>query len=317
MSVTDSLDQIRSAVAQPALAELAAQVQPAMQGDAQAQQRVSAALLWTAFAAPGAVTAVYDAIAAGNAGEPITNTELTAASCDIPEAFWDIFAATLEGPEQGYDATSITVAVAGLGGSVGEEFAALAETAARQHPGGNNAAKQTIPELIDVPSLALLPEGSLGNELYRMLVDNNFDAEVLDREVIGLANLTPALRYLNTRILQMHDVWHLAAGYKTTSLHEIAISAFQLAQFGHNYSSMFLATVVTMSCCKTPVGFGLLVQNISEAWRHGRAAPPLMEIDWESEWHQRAEDIRQRHGLEAFKGSFPADLLEQLAAAAA
>ena len=75
---------------------------------------------------------------------------------------------------------------------------------------------------------------------------------------------------------------------------------------------MFLATVVTMSSCKTPAGFGLLMQNISEAWRHGRAAPPLMEIDWESEWHQKTEDIRMRHGIEPFKGSFPPDLQSNL-----
>ena len=317
MSVSETLAQIKDWVAEPDLLRLAAQVQPAMQGNAQAQQQVSGALLWAAFAAPAAVTAVYDAIAAGNQNQQPSTTTSDLEQCSIPEAFWDTFAETLEGPEEGYDATSITVAVAALGGRVAEEFGPLAEAAAQQHPGGNNAANQTIPELIDVPKLAQLPDGSLGNELYRMLVDNNFDAEVLDREVIGLANLSPALRYLNTRILQMHDVWHLAAGYQTTSLHEIAISAFQLAQFGHNYSSMFLATVVTMSCCKTPVGFGLLLQNISEAWRHGRTAPPLMEIDWESEWHQKTEDIRKRHGIEPFKGSFPPDLLEQLAASAA
>ena len=317
MSVTETLAQIKHWVVAPDLVNLAAQVQPAMQGNAQAQQQISGALLWTAFASPAAVTAIYDAIAAGNLGEQPTATRNDFEQSAVPETFWATFTETLEGPEEGYDATSITVAVAALGGCVAEEFAHLAEMAAQHHPGSNDAANQTIPELIDVPKLAQLPDGSLGNELYRMLVDNNFDAEVLDREVIGLANLSPALRYLNTRILQMHDVWHLAAGYQTTSLHEIAISAFQLAQFGHNYSSMFLATVVTMSSCKTPAGFGLLMQNISEAWRHGRAAPPLMEIDWESEWHQKTEDIRMRHGIEPFKGSFPPDLLEQLAASAA
>ena len=59
---------------------------------------------------------------------------------------------------------SITVAVAALGSRVADEFGPLAEAAAQQHPGGNNAANQTIPELIDVPKLAQLPDGSLGNE---------------------------------------------------------------------------------------------------------------------------------------------------------
>jgi ubiquinone biosynthesis protein Coq4 len=287
-----------------------------MQGDVVAQQQVCGALLWTAFAAPAAVTQVYDAIAAGAAGEALDSASSQAEECAIPDSFWETFAETLTGPEQGYNATTITVAVAALGGSVAEEFGELAESAAQRHPGGNDAATQTIPDLTDIDALGRLPEGSLGNDLYRMLVDNNFDAEVLDREVIGLENLTPALRYVNTRILQMHDVWHLVAGYQTTSLHEIAISAFQLAQFGHNYSSMFLATVATMSCCKTPAGFGLLVQNITEAWRHGRATPALMSIHWESEWHETPEQIRARHGITPFKGSFPPDLLEQLAAVA-
>ena len=315
--ILESLADIRTWVRKPSLADLAQQLQSAMQGDAAAQQQVSGAMLWTAFAAPAAVSEVYDALAAGAAGETFALESWLPAECVIPESFWDTFAETLTGPEQGYDATSITVAVAALGGSVAAQFAELAESAARQHSGSNDAANQAIPELIDVAALGQLPEGSLGHDLYRMLVDNNFDAEVLDREVIGLAHLSPALRYVNTRILQMHDVWHLAAGYQTTSLHEIAISAFQLAQFGHNYSSMFLATVATMSCCKTPAGFGLLMQNITEAWRHGRTTPPLMEINWESEWHESSEEIRKRHDIQPFKGSFPPDLLEQLAASAA
>ncbi len=312
----ESLEGIRAWVFKPSLTDLAARMPPAMQGDIVAQQQVCGALLWTAFAAPAAVTDVYDAIAAGAAGEALESASWQAEECAIPDTFWETFSETLTGPEQGYDATTITVAVAALGGSVAEEFGGLAESAAQRHPGGNDAASQTIPDLTDIDALGRLPEGSLGNELYRMLVDNNFDAEVLDREVIGLANLTPALRYVNTRILQMHDVWHLVAGYQTTSLHEIAISAFQLAQFGHNYSSMFLATVATMSCCKTPAGFGLLMQNITEAWRHGRVTPALMPIHWESEWHETPEQIRARHGITPFKGSFPPDLLEQLAAVA-
>ena len=65
MSVTETLAQIKHWVVAPDLVNLAAQVQPAMQGNAQAQQQISGALLWTAFASPAAVTAVYDAIAAG------------------------------------------------------------------------------------------------------------------------------------------------------------------------------------------------------------------------------------------------------------
>ena len=195
-----SLEGIRAWVCKPSLTDLAARMPLAMQGDVVAQQQVCGALLWTAFAAPAAVTQVYDAIAAGAAGEALDSGSSQAEECVIPDSFWQTFAETLTGPEQGYDATTITVAVAALGGSVAQEFGELAESAAERHPGGNDAASQTIPDLTDIDALGRLPEGSLGHDLYRMLVDNNFDAEVLDREVIGLANLPPALRYVNTRI---------------------------------------------------------------------------------------------------------------------
>lgn len=82
--------------------------------------------------------------------------------------------------------------------------------------------------MISLSELATQPATSLPRELIAMWVDNAFDPKVLDRETIGLAQLSPALCYLKTRILQMHDIWHLVAGYRTTSLHEMAISAFAL-----------------------------------------------------------------------------------------
>ena len=121
------------------------------------QQQVCGALLWTAFAAPGAVTEVYDAIAAGAAGEALDSTSWQAEECAIPVSFWETFADTLTGPEQAAR-TTITVAVAALGGCVAEEFGELAESAAQQHPGSNDAASQAIPELTDIDALGGLPE---------------------------------------------------------------------------------------------------------------------------------------------------------------
>ena len=195
-------------------------------------------------------------------------------------SFGGFFEDTVTGPDGGYDATSITVAVASLGAVLNAGFAGLSEVAAMEHPGAASAHTKPVPPMISLAELRKFPDGSLARELLSMWVDNGFDPEVLDRQAIGLENLSPALGYLNTRILQMHDVWHLMAGYQTTSLHEMAISAFQLAQFGHNYSAMFLTTVCTMSHLRQPQGFGLLLQNLSEAWHHGIQCPPFMAVDW-------------------------------------
>ncbi|MFT4797537.1 MAG: ubiquinone biosynthesis protein Coq4 [Candidatus Azotimanducaceae bacterium] len=286
-------------------------------GGRNAQLEIAGSLLWCAFAAPQAISPIYDVLSQTYLDLPIAAASLEVPEAAIPNAFWQVFEETLTGPEGGYDASTITATVAALGSAVAPEFHALVEEAARQHSGADNAATKPVPPLMSFSDIESCPSGSLGNALYRMLVDNGYDPEVLDRDAIGLSNLKPAVRYLNTRILQMHDVWHLVAGYETTSLHEIAISSFQLAQFGHNYSAMFLATVATMSRSNGPDAFNLMMRIIAESWVHGREVPPLMAIEFETEWQASIEDIRQRHHIEPFKGSFPADLFEQLKAAGA
>ena len=313
--MASDFQNIRELTFKPDLAQLAAATALAARGDRAAQARICGAMLWASCAAPGAIPEVFSTICNAQLGLPAFEVNRDAAAVAIPEAFWRIFEDTLTGPDGGYDATSITVAVASLGAALDGGYAALSEQAAMDHPGADRAEGKPIPPMISLAELGELPLGSLARELLSMWVDNGFNPEVLDRDAIGLGSLSPALGYLNTRILQMHDVWHLMAGYQTTSLHEMAISAFQLAQFGHNYSAMFLTTVCTMSHLRQPQGFGLLLQNLSEAWHHGAQCPPLMAVEWEREWGRDIESLRRKLGIEPFAGSFPPDLLEQLAAA--
>ena len=310
-----NLQELRGYSVRPDLHALAESVRPAAQGDAAAQAAVCGAMLWASFAAPGAIPQVFDLISRSQLGLHLDPAAILVDSAPLPEEFWQQFEETLIGPEEGYDATSITVAVASLGAVLHEGYAALSESAALAHPGADDAVDKSVPPMISLAALADFPDGSLARQLLSMWVDNGFDPEVLDRDAIGLAGLSPALRFLNTRILQMHDTWHLVAGYKTTSLHEMAISAFQLAQFGHNYSAMFLTAVCTMSHLKQPMGFPLLLQNLSEAWVHGCDAPDFMAIEWEQDWHLSIDDVRAKYGIAPFAGAFPADLLEQLSQA--
>ena len=280
--------------------------------------RVAAAMAWAGFSCPGAITPVYDTLAAawmGSAERPSIPDDL--AEGPLEPSFWNAFWSVIDDAEQGYDAASITARVAALGGAVHPSFEPIAESCARRHPGAGAALTRPVPGRTDLERLAACGENSLGKTLYLMIVDQGYDLEVLDREAIRLNALPPSLRYLNTRILQMHDVWHLVAGYQTTASHEIAISAFQLAQFGHNYSAMFLASVTTITHVMQPAGFPILMQLIAEAWRHGRRAPALMDIEWEREWNDSIATIRARHSIPVYQSALPADLLESLQAGAA
>ena len=277
--------------------------------------QVAATMAWTGFSCPGAIGAVYDNIAAAWLG----SGETSPIPQDAPEAplepgFWNAFWSVVDDARKGYDAASITARVVALGGAVHPDFEAIAEACARRHPGAGAALTRPVPGRTDLEALRGCDENSLGRTLYGMVIDQGYDLEVLDREAIRLSALPPSLRYLNTRILQMHDVWHLVAGYETTASHEIAISAFQLAQFGHNYSAMFLASVTTITHVMQPAGFPVLMQLIAEAWQHGRRSPALMDIEWEEEWNESIETLRARHGIPVYRSALPANLLESLEA---
>ena len=283
----------------------------AKEGDADARRRVAGAMVWAAFSCPEAIEPTYDVIAAawlGSGKFPYIPAGLPQAPLEA--GFWEAFFAAVDDAEKGYDAASITARVAALGGAVHPSFRRISEDCARRHPGAGAALTNPVPGRTDLDELGACRDSSLGQTLYRMIVDQGYDLEVLDREAIALSALPRSLRYLNTRILQMHDVWHLVAGYQTTASHEIAISAFQLAQFGHNYSAMFLATITTISCTLQPAGFGILMQLVAEGWRHGRQTPPMMDIHWEAQWNRPIEEIREAHGIPVYQSVLPANLFE-------
>ena len=183
------------------------------------------------------------------------------------------------------------------------------------YPGVSQAAAKGYPERFALEGLAMAPKGSLGAEFHDLIVDNGFDLEVLDRDALGLADLPPPLDYLNARILQCHDLWHIVGGYRTTGLHEVAISGFQAAQFGHGYSAMFLAMVLSKVAFAESPGANMLLDVILSAWTHGRESPSLMGLDWPQIWDRTVADIRAEVGITPFTSPYPADLFEMMRAA--
>lgn len=295
-------------------ATIAQAVAAAKHGSAEGRLQLTAAMAWVAFACPDACPAVCDNIASAWLGTgPTPEVPLNLPEAPLQDSFWDAFWSVVDGHDEGYDAISITVAVAALGAAVHEDFGQLAESHARSHPGAAAALRSEIPGYTDMDELARCPTGTLGHALHRLIIDNGYDPEVLQRDDIGLGELPHVLHYLNARILQMHEVWHLVAGYETTGTGEISISAFQLAQFGHNYSSMFLVAVMAIADFKEPRTFNVLMQIINEGWRHGRETPAMMDIEWEREWRTPLPRVREKYGIPTYQSIFPADLMETAA----
>jgi ubiquinone biosynthesis protein Coq4 len=149
------------------------------------------------------------------------------------------------------------------------------------------------------------PKDSLGTNLLDMLTSKGYDLEVINPDDVMLPPVFAAQNRTNRRILQLHDVWHLFAGFGFTAQGEVAISGFQLAQFGQNYSTRFLAATTTMMCLRLLVDIDQYIALISEGWRHGRHAPPLMSVEWHKMLGRSIADLRAEMQVTPFKSRTP------------
>jgi len=286
----------------------------AKQGDVAAALDLAALLTRAGWVEPDTIRDVYDAAAAGWFGYEHPTVDLTrgtgAASTALWPKFWEFIDDTTK-----MDAGAFTMRVAALGQFVEPGFDVRAGHASLGFAGVPDAVAQGWPPKFTMEELAALPEGSLGNEFHRQIIDNNFDLEVLDRDTLGLAALRPPLDYLNARALQCHDLWHLVGGYHLTALHETAISGFQLAQFGHNYSAQYLAFIIAKTAVNRPEGIPLVFEVTLTGWRHGRETPSLLGVNWKDVWDKPADKVRERLGVSVYSSPIPPDLIEQLAQA--
>ena len=283
-------------------------------GSLKAASAVASSLMHAAVIAPERLADAYDDLTEGWTGVRPAATPVSgdgSAPGTLPDDFFPALWAMVDDPDLGRDPSDITVRTAALAGMLPDDLFRRVAAFAPSWPGVADAASHGIPARFELSDIAACPADSLGGRLHSLVVDDGFDLEVLDRDALGLSGLLPPLDYLNTRILQCHDVWHEVAGYSTTGLHEIAISGFQMAQFGHHYSSMFLAMVTTTAAYTQPIeGSHLLYDTVLAAYLHGRETPPLLGVQWEEIWDQPITEIRSDLGVEPFVSPYPAELLE-------
>jgi ubiquinone biosynthesis protein Coq4 len=307
-----------------AFEDWAATGQPPMQPEGDLPLAAAALMAHAAFVDPERQIAIFDAIAeawldssGADARRALLQERLgflTAAPAVLPgdawktpTAIWDAFWAVADdrAPRQGgSQALDVTMRVVNIGTHYDQELLLRCERAVLMHPDVHTLLSE--PEVrMTTNDLRNRPQASLGTVLLDMLTTKGYDLEVIDADTVLLPPQFPAQNRTNRRILQLHDVWHLFADYGFTAQGEVAISGFQLAQFGQNYSTRFLAVSTTSICLSRAVDPDRFITLLVEGWRHGRASPPLMSVPWHRLLDTPIPQLRRELGVKPFKSRTP------------
>jgi ubiquinone biosynthesis protein Coq4 len=228
-----------------------------------------------------------------------------------PRAVWDAFWAVVDAepaaPNEGAakdQALDFTSRVVLIGIHYDAELLMRCERAVFLH--------EDVRKLLGQPEVRMTtndlrnwPKDSLGTNLLEMLTAKGYDLEVINADDVLLPAAFAAQNRTNRRILQLHDVWHLFAGYGFTAQGEVAISGFQLAQFGQNYSTRFLAATTVMLYLRRSIDIDQYIALISEGWRHGRRAPALMSVEWHKLLGRSIADLRAEMNVTPFVSRTP------------
>jgi ubiquinone biosynthesis protein Coq4 len=238
---------------------------------------------------------------------PATNSS---GGWQTPRAVWDAFWAIVDqdpaaaAKQNDANALDFTGRVVAIGLHYDHELLTRCEHAVLLH--SDVQALLAEPEVrMTTDDLRDFPPDSLGTDLLNLLTSKGYDLEVINADDVMLPPIFPAQNRTNRRILQLHDVWHLFAGYGFTAQGEVGISGFQLAQFGQNYSTRFLAVVTTATCLTKLVDVNQFISLIAEGWRHGRRAPPLMSVPWHKLLGKSIPQLRVEMGVAPFKSRSP------------
>lgn len=150
-----------------------------------------------------------------------------------------------------------------------------------------------IPPAHDLETLLTYPEESLGYRYAVAMKQSGFDPNLH----AGMSAATDA-QYVELRLSQTHDIWHLVTGFDTSLIGEIGLQAFHLAQFPYPLATMLVANSLMSSTLLIPEELPSLLATIAHGWQLGQAARPLFAQRWEEGWDKPLDQWRTELQLE-------------------
>ncbi|HEX2910900.1 MAG TPA: Coq4 family protein [Chloroflexia bacterium] len=146
-----------------------------------------------------------------------------------------------------------------------------------------------MPALYQIEDLAVYAPGTLGHVYYRHMTTNGFQ-----KDFYTPVKLSDDLAYIEQRLRETHDIWHVMTGYGTDVLGEASLLAFYLAQARNEdpFPMIIIAAGAAYMALHDRATMGRYIQGIYEGYNRGLAASNFYPVKWEELWDRPLAEIQ-------------------------
>ncbi len=123
------------------------------------------------------------------------------------------------------------------------------------------------------------PQGTVGRAYADFMQANRLSPELFQAPERGEGKKT---RYVEQRMRQTHDLWHVLTGYGTDVPGELELQAFTYGQTGSPMSALIVLGGLSRFWSKTPA----LFRRVRRAYRRGQRSAQLIQVAWEKRWQE-------------------------------
>lgn len=138
-----------------------------------------------------------------------------------------------------------------------------------------------IPPNHDLETLLTYPQDSLGYIYAASIKQSGFDPNLH----AGMSAKSDG-EYVELRLSQTHDLWHVITGFNTSPAGELGLQAFHLPQFPYPLAAMLLANSLISATLFAPQELPQLLAEIGRGFQMGKAAKSLFAQKWEEGWEK-------------------------------
>ncbi len=142
--------------------------------------------------------------------------------------------------------------------------------------------------LTDRATLSALPVGTVGHTYFDFMEEEKLTADGLVQasQDWDTDPVPPDTQLYRERMRDAHDLTHTLTGYGRDPLGEICLLAFMYA----HSRNLGMALIVVMSWPKLPPAARAAVR---QAWRNGKKARWMQDMDWEAVLPRSLADVRR------------------------